>query len=169
MFEQLDKPKKVAQVSIAMSLGILAAYLIGAFGGACLFIVLGGRRFGIQVASAIVYTYFVFWYVFFPTRGLLEKYSLRDKAVQRQIPLLLAIHCVFLISIVFGQTVWLGMKLRQSNRWITEHGTRGLAGYAWVMIVVLFFIQVLISRRILSGSRREGLNKSGSVLDERHS
>ncbi len=125
MFEQLDKPKKVAQVSIAMSLGILAAYLIGAFGGACLFIVLGGRRFGIQVASAIVYTYFVFWYVFFPTRGLLEKYSLRDKAVQRQIPLLLAIHCVFLISIVFGQTVWLGMKLRQSNRWITEHGTRG--------------------------------------------
>jgi len=33
MFEPLDEPKKVPRVSAAMTLGILAAYLFGAFGG----------------------------------------------------------------------------------------------------------------------------------------
>ena len=75
MFEQLDEPKKGPQVSIGMTLGIFAAYLGGGFGGVCLFIILGERPFGIQIATVITYTYFAFWYVFFPTRGLLEKYS----------------------------------------------------------------------------------------------
>jgi hypothetical protein len=165
MFEQLDEPKKKPPVSIAMSLGIFAAYLVGAFGGFCLFIVLGERPFGIQIVTAITYTYFAFWYVFFPTRGLLEKYSLRNKAVQQQIPPLLAIHCAFLIWIFLSQTMWFAMKPRLPSYWLTEHGKRGVSLYAWVMIgsfVVVFFTQVLISRRILSRSLREGLNKSGS-------
>ena len=91
MFEQLDEPQKKPHVSTAMTLGILAAYLVGAFGGFCLFIILSDRPFGIQIATAITYTYFAFWYVFFPTRGLLEKYSLRDKTgtVPREVPPLL--------------------------------------------------------------------------------
>jgi hypothetical protein len=94
MFEQLDDhPEEEPQVSRAMTLGIAVAYLAGAFLGLCLFIALDGTPFGIQIATTITYTYFAFWYVFFPTRGLLEKYSLRDRKVQRQIPLLLAIHC----------------------------------------------------------------------------
>jgi len=150
MFEQLDEPQEKPQVSIAMTLGILAAYLVGAFGGFCLFIILSDRPFGIQIANAITYTYFAFWYVFFPTRGLLDKYSLRDKTVQRQIPRLFAIHCAFLISIFFGQTVWFEMKPRLPNSWLT-----GWTLYAWVIIffvVVLFFTQVLISRGILRRS-----------------
>jgi hypothetical protein len=86
MFEQLDDREKAPKVSPAMTLGILAAYLVGAFGGICIFVVLGERAFGIQIASAITYTYFGFWYVFFPTRGLLEQYSLTDRTVQRRIP-----------------------------------------------------------------------------------
>ena len=167
MFEQLDEPVKVPKVSIAMSLGILAVYLVGACGGFCLFIVLGEKPFGIQIATAITYTYFAFWYVFFPTRGLLEKYSLLNKRVQQQIPSLLAIHCAFLISILLGQTAWFAMKARPSH-WLTERGKQGDTSYIGVMIgsiVVVFFTQVLISRRILSRTRREGLNKSDSVLD----
>ncbi|MGB8761556.1 MAG: hypothetical protein WA811_10900 [Candidatus Sulfotelmatobacter sp.] len=146
MFEQLDQSEKAPKVAIGMSLGILAVYLVGAFGGLCLFIVLGERPFGIQIATAIVYTYFAFWYVFFPTRGQLEKYSLRNKTVQRQIPRLLAIHCAFLILILLGQTVLFALK-------------------PWVVIVssvVVFFAQVLVSRRILSRSLREGLGRSDS-------
>jgi hypothetical protein len=160
MFEQLDEPRKAPQVSAAMKLGIAAAYLVGAFGGLCLFIVLGERPFGLQIATAITYTYFAFWYVFFPTRGLLEKYNLRNKMVQRQIPLLLAIHCAFLISIVLGQTIWFAMEPR-----LTEHGKSRGDLYVMVMIgsiVAVFFTQVLISRRILSRSLKEDLNESGS-------
>lgn len=164
MFEQLDEPKKPPQVSIAVSLGILGAYLVGAFGGLCLFIVLGERPFGVQIATAITYTYFAFWYVFFPTRGLLEKYSLQNKTVQQQIPLLLAIHCAFLIPMLLGQTIWFAMKRHLPSYWLTEPGKWGASLHVWVMIgsfVVVFFTQVLISRRILNRSLREGLNKSG--------
>ena len=165
MFEQLDGPEKVPQVSIAMSLGIFVAYLLGAFGGFCLFIVLEKRPFGIQIVTAITYTYFAFWYVFFPTRGLLEKYSLRNKTVQQQIPALLAIHCAFLISIFLGQTFWFAMKPHLPSYWVTERGKRGDNLYALVIMVscvLIFFTQALISRRILSRSLRDGLNKSGS-------
>lgn len=68
MFQQLDDRDKAPQVSRAMTLGIPAAYIAGAFGGLCVFIVLGERPFGLQIATAIMYTYFAFWYVFFPTR-----------------------------------------------------------------------------------------------------
>lgn len=156
MFEQVDEPKKAPQVSTAMTLGILAAYLVGAFGGLYLFIILEEKPFGLQIATAITYTYFAFWYIFFPTRGLLEKYSLRNKKVQQQIPLVLAIHSAFLISIFFGQTIWLAMKPHLPGYWL---GKQDPPLYVWVMIgssVVLFLTQVLISRRILNRSVRNG-------------
>jgi hypothetical protein len=149
MFEQLGQPKSVPKVSIAMSLGILAAYLVGSFGGLCLFIALEDRRFGMQIATAITYTYFAFWYIFFPTRGMLEKYSLRSKTVQRRIPRLLAIHCALLALIFQGQTMWLAAKSRMQL-----HDTL----YALVLIVsvtIIFFAQVLISRRILGRGEKE--------------
>jgi hypothetical protein len=160
MFEQLDDRERAPQVSPAMTLGILAAYLVGAFGGICIFIVLAHRAFGIQIASAIMYTYFAFWYVFFPTRGLLEKYSLRDKRVQRRIPLLLAIHSAFLILIFVGETVWFSMKPQLPSYWFTEHGKPVGPLYVFAVIgsvTVAFFAEVLISRRILSRGLGEGL------------
>ena len=155
MSERLDEPEKARQISAAMSLGILAAYLIGAFGGFCLFISLGGRPFGTQIATAITYTYFAFWYVFFPTRGLLDKYSLQDKAVQEQIPRLLAIHFAFLLLIFLGQTILLTMKPRLPSYWLSEHGKNRDTLYEGVLLgssVIIFFTQVLICRRILSRS-----------------
>jgi hypothetical protein len=158
MFEQLDDRERAPQVSHAMTLGILAAYMVGAFGGLCIFIVFGERPFGAQIASAIIYTYFAFWYVFFPTRGLLEQYSLRNKKVQQRIPLLLAIHCAFLILIFLGETIWFSMKPHLPSYWFDEHGKRGGPLYVFVVIgsvTVIFFTQVLISRRILSRGLRE--------------
>ena len=165
MFEQLDDREKAPQVSRAMTLGILAAYMVGAFGGLCIFIFLGERPFGVQIATAIVYTYFAFWYVFFPTRGLLEQYSLRNKTVQQRIPLLLAIHCAFLILVFLGETIWFSMKPHLPSYWFTEHGKRGGPLYVSVVIgsvTAAFFTQVLVSRRILS-RLREGLNESGNA------
>jgi hypothetical protein len=166
MFEQLDDRERGPQVSRAMTLGILAAYMVGAFGGLCIFIVFGERPFGMQVATTIIYTYFAFWYVFFPTRGLLEQYSLHDKTVQRRIPLLLAIHCAFLILIVLGETIWFSMKPHLPSYWFDEHGKRGGPLYVFVVIgsvTVIFLTEVLISRRILSRGLREGPNESSNV------
>ncbi len=157
MFEQLDnpEPEEAPEVSTAMTLGVAVAYLAGALGGACLFIALDETPFGFQIATAITYTYFAFWYIFFPTRGLLEKYSLRDKTVQRQLPRLLAIHCGFLAALLLGQIKWFAMKPYLSSYWFTEYGKRRDTSYELMMIVapvLVFFAQVLISRRILSRS-----------------
>lgn len=163
MFEQLDDREKAPQVSRAMTLGTLAVYMVGAFGGLCIFIVFGERPFGLQIATTIMYTYFAFWYVFFPTRGLLEKYSLRNKTVQRQIPLLLAVHCALLILVFLGETIWFSVKPRLPSFWFTEYGKGGGPLYVLVLIgsvVIVFFAQVLISRRILSRSLREDQNES---------
>jgi len=163
MFEQSEGPRKTAQVSIAMSVGIYAAYLIGAFGGTGLFIIFEDRPFGVQIATVITYTYFVFWYVFFPTRGLLEKYSLRNKAVQQQFPRLLTIHCAFLILIFFGQTVLFAIRPRLPSYWLTGHGKQGDTLNEGVLIgsfVAVFFTQVLISRGILSRRLKENSDKS---------
>lgn len=163
MFEQLNDRERAPQVSRAMTLGILAAYLVGAFGGLCIFIVFEERPFGVQIASVIMYTYFAFWFVFFPTRGLLEQYSLHDKTVQRRIPLLLAIHSAFLILMFVGETIWFSRKPHLPSYWFTEHGKRGQPLYVLAVmgsVTVIFFTQVLISRRILSRGLREGLGES---------
>jgi hypothetical protein len=171
MFEQLDNHEKAPQVSLATTLGIFAAYLVGAFGGICIFIVLARRAFGIQIASAITYTYFEFWYVFFPTRGLLQQYSLHDKMVQRRIPLLLAIHSAFLMLIFVGETVWFSMKPQLLSYWFTEHGKPVGPLYVFVVIgsvTVAFFIEVLISRRILSRGLGEGLAENRHLQHQQH-
>ena len=165
MFEQLDEPEKRPQVSTATSLGIAAAYLAGVFGGLLLFIVLADKPFGIQITTAIVYSYFIFWYVFFPTRGLLEKYSLRDPVVQQQVLRLLAIHLAFLTLIVVWQTVLFTVKSRLLNYWLTEHGKRWDTLYELVLIgsfAIVFWAQVLVSRRILSRSLRNGSDEPQS-------
>ena len=83
MFEQLDEPQKKPHVSTAMTLGILAAYLVGAFGGFCLFIILSDRPFGIQIATAITYTYFAFWYVFSRREGYSKNIACETRQSER--------------------------------------------------------------------------------------
>jgi hypothetical protein len=154
MFEQLDEPEKKPRVSGAMTLGILAAFLIGVVGTLFLFIFIGDRPFGTQIATVIVYTYFAFLYVFFPTRWLEETYSLRDKAVQQQFPRLTAIHCGFLTFIFLGQTVLFAMKPRLPSYWLTPHGKQSDTLYGALILVpaIVLTTQVFISRRILSRS-----------------
>jgi hypothetical protein len=154
MFEQLGEPEQKPQVSGAMTLGMLAAFLFGVVGAFFLFIFIGDRPFGTQIATAIVYTYFAFWYVFFPTRWLEETYTLRHKAVQQRFPRLIAIHCGFLIFIFLGQTFLFAVKPRLPSYWLTPHGKQGDILYGALIFVpaIVLTTQVFISRRILSRS-----------------
>jgi hypothetical protein len=158
VFEQLNKPEETMRISVAMTLGILAAYLIGAFGGLCLFLFLEDRPFGTQIATVMAYTYFVFWFTFFPTRGMPEQYRLQSKTVQRQIPRLLTIHCACLTLIVIEQTILFAARPRLPSYWLTEHKDPRGTLYDWVLMAscgVIFYSQVLFSRRILSRSVKE--------------
>jgi hypothetical protein len=62
-----------------------------------------GDSVGIPAANLISYTAVVFWFVFMGSKWLGAGYSLRDKAVQRMIPRLLAIHAVFLVLVFAGR------------------------------------------------------------------
>ncbi len=169
MFEQLNKPEETTRISVAMTLGILATYLIGAFGGLCLFLFLEDRPFGTQIATVMVYTYFVFWFTFFPTRGMPEQYSLQSKTVQRQIPRLLTIHCACLTLILLEQTVLFAAKRHLPSYWLTEHKDPRGTLYDWVLLAssgVVFFSQVLFSRRILSRSVKEDSCESPTYLQK---
>ncbi len=160
MFEQLGEPEKPPKVSIAMSLGLFVAYMVGALGGLGLVIAFGDRPFGIQIVTAITYTYFAFWYIFFPAKGMLERYSLSDKRVQQEFPRILAIHCAFLILVFVVQTTLFAIKPRLPAYWLIKQGTRQSSWYELLIVVpfvAMFFTQVLISRRSL----RRSLEKRG--------
>jgi len=165
MFEQLDKPEKRPQVSVAMSLGIFAAYMVGAFGSILLLIFLGDLPFGIQITTVVSYTYFAFWYIFFPTRGMERKYDFRSEAVQREISRLLIIHFAFLTLVLCGETFLFKIKPRLPAYWLTEYGSDHTPLYVIVSIVavvLVFFSEVLISRRILSRSVKKDESQSPS-------
>jgi len=147
-WEKRPRASTAMAPSPALALGVLAAYLVGAVGAFFLFIFLGDRSFGTQIATVLVYSYFAFWYIFVP------KYDPRNKTVQQQIPRLIAIHCGFLILLFIGQTVLFGMKPRLPSYWLTPHGKQGdtLYGALIFVPVIVFTMQVFILRGILSRS-----------------
>ena len=158
MFEQLDDRERAPQVSGAMTLGILAAYLVGAFGGLCIFIVLADRAFGFK---SRVQSF---------TRTLLSgtSFSLHEGDPSSTACMTRGFSIEFRFcgdplrvpDLIFaGEAVWFSMKPHLPGYWFTEHGKPVGPLYVFVVIgsvTVVFFIEVLISRRILSRSLREG-------------
>jgi hypothetical protein len=93
--------------------------------GDCLFIFLlyvflADKRFGSQIATLITYSICVLIFVFFRWKGLNKAYSLRDEAVRRQIPRLLAIHAAFMVLV--SSMLALASDVRPSfpSGWLTE-------------------------------------------------
>jgi len=121
-----------------------------------LYALFGEEPFGFQLVTVIAYSWTVFLFVFFRWKGFDKAYSLRDKAVQRQIPRLLAIHGAFLL-LVFA-VLKLGSYLRSGlpSSWLAEdvrHHSWFSTGLIWVCTVV-WLAQVYLSRSILSHRNR---------------
>jgi amino acid transporter len=88
-----------AWIIIGESVGKLIVFLVTIVSIFLLYVLLGDKPFGFQIATLIAYSVSVFTFVFFRWKGLNKAYSLRDKAVRRQIPRLLAIHGAFLVLV----------------------------------------------------------------------
>ena len=87
----MDTPPQVSsppQVSLAKAALTLVGVMIVLLGTFLFVILLDGRPFELQTISLIVDTEFVFFFVFSNSRSW-RGYSLRNKAVQQQLPRLL--------------------------------------------------------------------------------
>jgi NADH:ubiquinone oxidoreductase subunit 6 (subunit J) len=128
---------------------------------ALLFILLMEEPYGIQTVTLVGYTGFVFLLVFCDT-GKCKGYSLFQKAVQRKLPRLLAIHVVFLIVVFTWVTVAPWLRRFVPDSWLVVHASRGIwdrAGgmnlfeyLAMLIGTAICMIQVWITRTILRRS-----------------
>lgn len=109
--------------------------------------------FGIQVATTVGYTGYVFFAVFCNLRSS-KGFDLRQRAVRRKLPHLLAMHAIFLAIVFVGLTVALSLRPSLPQSWLVEGGRAGnwfdlslfLIGFSTCMF------QVYICRKILSRS-----------------
>src|SRR5690349_2912381 len=113
-----------------------------------LYVLLGDKRFGFQIATLTTYSICVFLFVFFRWKGLNKAYSLRDAAVRRQIPRLLAIHAVFMVLVSSILAFAPYVQSRLPSGWLTEdarHHSWFSSGLIWAFALV-WLAQVYISR-----------------------
>jgi hypothetical protein len=150
--EDVKKGSRVSIVEALTKFVFMSAWIVTVF---LLYVFLGDKPFGIQIATIIAYSGSVFCLVFFRWRFLDEAYNLRIEAVQEQIPRLLAIHLAFLGFIVAVLTLALFLRSQLPSFWFTErfgkHGS--LFSHGLLLICTLAAVtQVFICRTILSRS-----------------
>jgi hypothetical protein len=145
-----------AWIIIGESVGKLIVFLVTIVSIFLLYVLLGDKPFGFQIATLIAYSVSVFTFVFFRWKGLNKAYSLRDKAVRRQIPRLLAIHGAFLVLVFSILALASYLRPGLPSGWLTEN-TRYhswfSSGLIWIFTLV-WLAQVYISRGILSRRNR---------------
>jgi hypothetical protein len=145
-----DMPPQISYAKAARFAVGLLIVLLGTFMFYIYF--LDGRPFEIQAISLIADTEFVFLFVFFDT-SIGRGYSLRDKAVQRQLPQLLQIHFVSLVLLFALITFALSARPYLPHSWLVDPGYRYSASpFVSVLVLIgmaIVITQVLISRKLL--------------------
>ena len=113
-----------------------------------------GDTVEIPAANLISYTAVVFWFVFMGSKWLGGGYSLRNKAVQRMIPRLLAIHVAFLVLVFAMQRTAFSLQSHLPNDWLVDRGKDPSWFVTGLMLIFLLAetAQVYLSRRILGRS-----------------
>jgi hypothetical protein len=161
VFEQLDSEDEKDEkdkVSVGESVGVYFLILGVAFVSLLAFIILGNKPHGFQIASLISYSCVVFVYTFFRTRGINTRHSLEDEYVQRCLPRLLVIHCIYLAAVYFIVDGALSIRPSMSAWWLTYSGNKGMPPFDFALFLgigVIAISQVVLSRTILSRSKKE--------------
>jgi small-conductance mechanosensitive channel len=142
-------------VFIVIPVTVLATMLV--------FVTLRDNPFEIQIATVIMYTGLVFFFVFCDAgagRAIKAKgtkgFSLGEKAVRQKLPLIVCIHAGFLVVLLAGVTgaIWL-----RSHTWVLWHlDTDYFDLILLVTGVAIAFAQIHFFRRLL-----------GRALDEQRS
>ena len=161
MFEQLDTSESNTakdKVTVGESLGVYVLLLSLGFGSFLAFIMLENLPYGIQFASMISYSGFVFIYTFFRTRGIDTKHSLADFYVQRLLPRLLAIHCGYLAVLFAGESLVFWNRKYLSLWWTTSGDQRGMPPITFLLVLTfgaMAVSEVWLCRSLLSRAKKE--------------
>ena len=121
--------------------------------------------FGIQLATLVAYTSYVFTFVFCNVRSS-KGYDLRQGGVRQKIPHLLIIHVVFLAIVFVGLTVALSLRPSLPPFWLVPRERRGENWFELSLLLIGFVtctFQVHICRKILSRGVRAESSKLTSL------
>jgi hypothetical protein len=139
----LAKGARLAVGALVVLMGTLLFY----------FNFIDGRPYENQTMALITDTEFVFFCVFFDTR-MGRGYSLRNKIVQRQLPQLLQVHCVFLALLFALITFAPSARPHLPHSWLVDPGYRyTMSPFESVLVLVgiaIVLTEVWISRKLLS-------------------
>lgn len=126
-----------------------------------LYFVLADKHFGIQAATLVGYTVYVFFYLFADVRSS-KGYDLRQEAVRQTIPYLLAIHAAFLAVVFVGLKVGLWLRPVLPPLWIVERGRRGGSWFDVSLLLIgvgtcmfqIHICRMILCRSVASKSRK---------------
>jgi hypothetical protein len=149
-------PCRSAPFSLARFAILTTTFLGMIVGGLVLFLLLAKKPYGIQAASAIVYTLAEVFLTFAATRGH-PRYLFTCPAVQPQIPRLLLRHLGFLVALFILQTAALATRPNLPAWWNTEDAKGGSPFEVAILFLCigLGYAQVFFNRSLLDRAHRE--------------
>lgn len=149
-------PCRGASFSFARFVLLATLFLCLTIGSLPLFFLLMKRPYGVQEASATIYTIFAVFFTFSAT-GRLRPYMFTCPAVQTQVSRLLWRHLGFLVAIFALQTAALAIRVDLPDWWNAESGGKGTPFEIALMFlcVGLGFAQVFSNRSLLDRAHRE--------------
>ena len=147
-------PCRGASFSLARFVLLATLFLCLIVGSVPLFLLLPEKLFGVQEASAIVYTIFVVFLTFAATRGF-RPYMFTCPAVQTQISRLFWRHVGFLVALFAIQTLALEIRPKLPDWW--NSGRKGTP-FDIVLILLCYglaYAQVWSNRSLIGRAHRE--------------
>jgi hypothetical protein len=152
-------PCRRASFSFARFLVLATLFLSWTIGSVPLFLLLMKRAYGLQAASAVVYSIFAVFFTFAATGSKTGKtfppYMFTCPAVQTQVSRLLWRHLGFLVALFALQTVALTVRPNLPEWWNTDRKGSPFDVALLLMCFGLGCAQVFTNRRLLDRAHRE--------------
>jgi hypothetical protein len=145
--ENMDVPPAFSTKGLLTWLGFMAALL----GTVLLLLFLSDRPYGVRVVCLVGDTVWVSFLVFCDSRYW-RGYSLRNNTVRQELPLLLRVHCLFLLFLFSGLTLAISAQSQLPSSWVVERGQRRPSFFVSGLICVGVTVSVTgawFCRRIL--------------------
>lgn len=145
----------VPETPITKSVGTFVALVAAALGGFLVVIFLSGTLYQLQIASAVVDTFWVFCLVSFDS-PLGPGYDLTCKAARQELPRILSIHGAFLVLLAAVITIALWAQPRLPSYWRVADSVRHMSLFDYLLVFVgagICVAELLIVRKLLTPHR----------------
>jgi hypothetical protein len=135
----------------------LLLFVVGLGVGSILFFLLSDTPYGIQLASAVLYSAAVIIYGFARNRNGIQPFLVACPVVVGQYPRLVKRHLGFLAVMIAFETVALRIKPHLSSWWLTASGRNPPPFYIAVALPVgaLAIVEIMTNRGVLERAHTE--------------